>query len=119
MQITFLPSDNTQIAVIVSNDTIMTTAEDAAELLMNCYYQGADGLIVHAHNLPAAFFDLKTKLAGDILQKFSTYQGRLAIIGDFSKYDSQSLRDFIYESNKGRRINFVSTMEQAEAVLAK
>lgn len=119
MQINFIPSGDTQIALIESNDTIMNTAEDAAELLMNCYYQGADGLIVQAHNLPAAFFDLKTKLAGDILQKFSTYQSRLAIIGDFSKYESQSLQDFIYESNKGRRINFVSTMEQAEATLAK
>lgn len=95
----------------------MPTAEVAAELLMNCHYQGTDSLIVHEHNLPAEFFDLKTKLAGDILQKFSTYQGRLSIVGDFSKYEGRSLRDFIYESNKGRRINFVTTVEDAKAIL--
>jgi hypothetical protein len=117
MQINFIPSGDTHIALIVSDDIIMHTAEEAAELLMNCHYQGADSLIVHEHNLPAAFFDLKTRLAGDILQKFSTYQGRLAIIGDFSKYKSQSLRDFIYESNKDKRINFVGTQEEAIATL--
>lgn len=119
MQINFIPSNNTQIAMILSNDIIMHSAEEAAELLMNCQYQGADSLIVHEHNLPAAFFELKTKLAGDILQKFSTYRGRLAIIGNFSKYGSQSLRDFIYESNKGKRINFVATYEDAKAALGQ
>jgi len=51
------------------------------------------------------------------LQKFSTYNGRLAIIGDFSKYDSKSLKDFIFESNKGRRVNFVGTTDEARIVL--
>ncbi|MCW4470067.1 DUF4180 domain-containing protein [Flavobacterium sp. MFBS3-15] len=105
------------IAHLESND-ILHDAQEAAELLINCHYQGADSLIIREENLPPAFFDLKTGLAGDILQKFSTYSGRLAIIGDFSKYDSNSLRDFIYESNKGRRINFVSTFEEAVRVLS-
>ena len=115
MQITFLPS---QIALIVSNDTIITTTQDAVELLMNCQYQGADSIILHEHNLPLEFYDLSTQLAGDILQKFSTYGSRLAIVGDFSKYESKSLRDFIYESNKVRRINFVSTVEEAVNALS-
>jgi len=102
----------------LESDDIIHDAQEAAELLMNCRYQGADSLIIREENLPPAFFDLKTGVAGDILQKFSTYSGRLAIIGDFSKYDSKSLRDFIYESNKGRRINFVSDIDEAIAVLS-
>ena len=35
----------------------------------------------------------------------------LAIIGDFGKYESKSLNDFIFESNKGKQINFVTTIE--------
>jgi len=101
----------------LESDDILHDAQEAAELLMNCLYQGADSLIIREENLPAAFFDLKTGLAGDILQKFSTYSGRLAIIGDFSKYESKSLRDFMYESNKGRRINFVGSFEEAVKVL--
>ncbi|RDI13146.1 DUF4180 domain-containing protein [Flavobacterium sp. AG291] len=118
MQFTFHQTPTKKIAVILSQDIIFDNAEDAAELLMNCLYQDSDSIILYEYNLPPAFFDLKTKLAGDILQKFSTYNGRLAIIGDFSKYESKSLKDFIYESNKQGRINFVSTMEEAQAVLS-
>lgn len=119
MQITFLPAaNNQQIAHIASHDTIIETTQDAVELLMNCQYQGADSIILHEHNLPVEFFDLSTQLPGDILQKFSTYGSRLAIVGDFSKHESKSLRDFIYESNKGRKINFVSSVEEAVNALA-
>ena len=39
---------------------------------------------------------------------------KLAIIGDFSGYTSKPLRDFIYESNNGNHVFFVSS--EAEAV---
>jgi hypothetical protein len=119
MQLTFLQTPTQKITVVQSQDVVFHTAEDAAELLMNCRYNDSESIIVYEYNLPVDFFDLKTGLAGDILQKFSTYQGRLAIIGDFSKYESKSLKDFIYESNKQGRINFVGTIEEAEKALSK
>lgn len=68
-------------------------------------------MILHQKNITPAFFDLKTKLAGEILQKFTQYQMQLVIVGDFEKYQSNSLNDFIYESNKGKQINFVKHVE--------
>lgn len=47
------------------------------------------------------------------LQKFSTYDFKLAIIGDFSKHKSKSMQDFIRESNKGNRIYFVDDLASA------
>jgi len=41
----------------------------------------------------------------------------LAIIGDFAKYESKSLHDFIRESNKGNRIFFLSNIEDADRKL--
>lgn len=113
MQIDFIKAGAENIAIVQSQDIIFNNAEDAAELLMNCRYNDCEKMIINEANLPDEFFDLKTGLAGDILQKFSTYQGRLAIVGDFSKYESKSLKDFIYESNKQRRINFVNTLDAA------
>jgi hypothetical protein len=52
-------------------------------------------------------------MAGEILQKFSNYRMRLAIVGDFSEYKSKSLRDFIRESNRTGTINFVGTIDEA------
>jgi hypothetical protein len=52
-------------------------------------------------------------MAGEILQKFTNYRMRLAIVGDFSIFSSKSLQDFIYESNKGKQINFSDSVGNA------
>lgn len=99
-----------KIAEVVSEEIIINSVEDALDLVGNIYYQGFDKLVISEKNLTPDFFDLKNKLAGEILQKFSNYRVRLAIVGDFGKYESKSLRDFILESNKGKQINFVGIL---------
>jgi len=64
------------------------------------------------------FFNLKTALAGDILQLFVNYQIKVAIIDDFSEYQSGSLHDFIIECNRGRQVFFVSSMDEAAEYLS-
>ena len=64
------------------------------------------------------FFVLSTCLAGEILQKFINYGVRFAIYGDFSKYTSKPLKDFMYESNKGKDIYFQPTVKLAIKKLA-
>ena len=98
-----------KIAEIITNGIILSSTEDGLDLLGNLYYQGFDKIIIHEKNIIPDFFDLKTKIAGDILQKFAQYQMPLMIIGDFSRFNSKSLNDFIYESNKGDQINFVTS----------
>ncbi|GAB3703989.1 DUF4180 domain-containing protein [Spirosoma flavus] len=114
MQIELATIQGTTIAEVKSDDVLIQSTDDALDILANCAYQGADKIILHQRNLAPDFFDLKTRLAGDILQKFSTYRVRLAIVGDFSSYTSKSLRDFIFESNKGTQVNFVPTVEEAK-----
>jgi hypothetical protein len=48
-----------------------------------------------------------------ILQKFSNYNLKLAIIGDFTTVKSSNLNDFIRENNKRTSINFVSSIDEA------
>jgi|SRR5690606_176874 len=111
--------DATEIAEIISDKIIIQNTDDALDVLGNAYYQGFDKIIIHQKNITPAFFDLKNKMAGDILQKFSNYRVRLALLGDFSKITSQSLKDFIYESNKGKHVNFVASISEALSSLAK
>ena len=65
------------------------------------------------------FFVLSTGLAGEILQKFVNYGGRIAIYSDYSHYTSKPLKDFIYESNNGKDVFFVSSLEEAVEKLTK
>jgi hypothetical protein len=113
MQINIIDFNQHQIAEIVSDEIVITTEREALDILADAGYQGAGSLIIREQQLAPEFFDLKTRLAGDILQKFSNYRMRVAIIGDFYKYDSSSLQAFIRESNRGNLVFFVANREEA------
>lgn len=110
--------NDTKIAEIVSDVIIIKTNEDGLDLLGNLYYQDFNKIIVQEKNITTEFFDLKNGMAGEILQKFSTYRVGLAIVGDFSSYSSKSIKDFIYESNKKGHINFVNSLADALKALS-
>jgi len=113
MQITTHTKNNLQIAEVLSNHILIQTAEDGAQLLADLYYQGFDLIILKAEQLNPSFFDLKSGLAGEILQKCSNFRIRLSITGDFTLFNSSSLHDFIFESNKGKLVNFVDSTDEA------
>jgi hypothetical protein len=119
MNIRIAEVNGTTCATIESDTIEIKNTQDALDMLANCSYQGADRIIIRKENISPDFFDLKTGLAGDILQKFSNYRKYLAIVGDCSNYTSKSLRDFIYESNATGRILFVSTTDEALERLTK
>lgn len=111
--------NDSKIAEVIAEEVVIQNTEDALDLMGNIYYQGFDKMIIHQKDITAEFFDLKNKMAGDILQKFANYRIRLVIVGDYSKFTSQSLKDFIYESNKGKHVNFVRSTGDALSALAK
>lgn len=113
MEIKVHHTGSSRIAEVISDNLIIQSIEDGADLVGNLYYQDFGKVILYEKNICPDFFDLKTGIAGEILQKFSNYRIRLAIIGNFKKYESQSLRNFIFESNKGRQINFVDDLSTA------
>ena len=110
--------NDTKIAEVISADMVINNIEDGVDLLGSIYYQDFDKIIIHEKNITPDFFDLKNGIAGEILQKFSNYRVRLAIVGDFSKYNRKSVHDFIFESNKGKQISFVTSQSEAIKVLS-
>ena len=107
------------IAHVVPGEPIADagTALDAA---MSAKYEtGCDRLIFDKTAFAEPFFILSSGLAGEILQKFVNYRLKVAIVGDYSHYTSKPLHDFIRESNRGRDVFFVSTIEDAVELLAK
>ncbi len=110
------PNEQGQIAALTS-PTQQLNLDDFIDLIGNLKYQGIDKLIIYKTNLSPDFFDLKTKLAGDILQKFSNYNVRLAIIGQFKNLNSEALKQFIQESNTTGQILFLENINQAFTTL--
>ena len=77
-------------------------------------------LIGWAQRLGDAFFQLSTRVAGEAVQKFVNYGIRLAVVGDISAHvaASNALRDFVRESNRGRHVWFVDSLEELERRLS-
>jgi len=105
--------DNVKLAEVISDDLVIGNVQDGLDLLGTLYYDGFDGIILHAKNITPDFFDLRTGIAGELLQKYSNYRIRLAVVGDFSTFSSKSIRAFISESNKHGQIIFVGCKSDA------
>jgi hypothetical protein len=102
------------VALIQSDEIIITDAQSALDLMATVRHEvNCDRIAIPKSAVKEDFFVLSTGIAGEILQKFVTYQCKLAIFGDFSGYTSKPLRDFIYESNSGSQIFFVATEDEA------
>lgn len=111
---------NGMVAVVSSDDKVITDVDSALDLLMSAKYDaGTKYIVVDKKSVIEDFFVLSSGLAGEILQKYINYGGKIAIYGDYSRYTSKPLKDFIYESNKGRDIFFVATKDEAIQKLAQ
>ncbi|QDS35496.1 DUF4180 domain-containing protein [Brevibacillus brevis] len=114
MNITKVEAGGKNIAIVSGSEVLIGDVQSALDLIATVHYQAdSDRIILNKSLLNESFFDLKTRLAGEILQKFINYRVKIAIVGDFSVYTSKSLKDFIYESNNGNDIFFLPTEEQA------
>jgi hypothetical protein len=102
-------NDN-EIAIVSSDEVCISDVQSALDLIMSVNYETKSrSIVINKDAVTPDFFVLSTRIAGEILQKFINYRFKLAIVGDFSGYTSKPLKDFIYESNNGRDIFFVST----------
>lgn len=106
------------IVAITDKTTQINDTQDVLDAIVSAQYSDQCGaMIFYKESLPERFFDLKSGFAGEVLQKFSNYRTKLAIVGDFSGYTSKSLRDFIYECNKGNLVFFKADIESAVSAL--
>jgi len=119
MQFDFHILNDNIIAVLNSKSIVIQSVNDALDLLANANAHESNKIIIKRSNVIDDFFELKTRLAGEILQKFVNYNFYLAIVGNFSEYSSKNFKDFIYESNRTGRILFVPTLEEAINKLSK
>lgn len=102
------------VVFISCEELAITDAQSVLDFIATVRYETeCERIIVDKSAVAEDFFRLSTGLAGEILQKFVNYHTKLAIVGDFSKYTSKPLQDFIYESNKGKDFFFVGTAQEA------
>jgi len=108
MNVRIIENETSKIAVIESSEILINNTQDALDLIADInHLYDCNKMILSESSITKGFFDLKTGIAGEILQKFTNYNMKVAIVGSFESYLSESLRDFIFESNKGSLVFFL------------
>ena len=108
-----------KIVTIHSSEVLLAGVPSALDFIMTVRHTcDCDRIALEKSALPEDFFILSTCLAGEMLQKIINYGVRLAIFGDFSRYTSKPLKDFIYECNHGKDIFFLANEKEAIEKLA-
>jgi len=110
--------NDSKVAIVDSSELLIQNVQDALDLMASIQYNhDSYKIVIHQSNITEDFFELKTRLAGDILQKYVNYHIKLAVVGDFKVYNSKSLKDFIYECNQGEQVFFLEDERSAVQTL--
>jgi hypothetical protein len=98
----------------VADGAKLQTYSDAVELIGKTFENRATLIVIPVECLDNEFFQLKTRIAGELIQKFVQYRRRIAIVGDISRHlaESSALRAFVTESNRGKEVWFLSSLEE-------
>jgi len=94
-----------------SNGPLLGQESDVLDIIGETLGQHVELVVIPANRLAPDFFRLGTGLAGVMLQKFTNYNLRVAIVGDISAYTGKSgpLRDFVRESNRRGQVRFLAS----------
>lgn len=101
-------------------DTAVVDERGAVDLISQAVYDhDASWVALEADLLGDEFFDLRTGRAGAITQKFVQYGVGFAVVGDLADRlaESEPLRDWVRESNRGRSVVFVPELDELAARL--
>lgn len=106
------------VVVCNSGGAPIAGAQDALDVIGTAFSRAAVAA-VPVSRFDERFFDLRTGLAGEVMQKFVNYRIRLVVVGDLSKQVAASiaLRNLIAESNNGDHVWFVADLDELDARL--
>ncbi len=93
------------------------TPHAARDVIGDALTVGATTVVVPVERFDASFFDLRSGVAGDIVQAFVTYGLRLVVIGDLPPVASSSraFAAWVREVNRGEQTWFVASAAELEA----
>lgn len=98
-----IEKDGVWIVQLFEQGPLLSKGGDAIEWIRFASDCNAKVLVIPRARFPEAFFELRSGLAGELMQKFTTYRMHVAIIGDFSREiaESRSFASLVLESNRG------------------
>ncbi len=108
-------TEHPNILVAADSSIRLETAQDILDLIGACW--GMDGLILQESDLALSFFDLRTGLLGELFQKCTNYDLRLAMVLLEPASHGERFSELVHEHRAHKLIRFFAAMEEAKAWL--
>ncbi len=113
MEYQIVEKDNQKYVKLDHPGALIQSERDALELLSICAENGTNLLLIHGERLSDAFLQLKTGVAGAILQKFVLYHIKTVAVLDNSRIKGK-FAELISESNRGNTFRVYNNLDEAE-----
>lgn len=119
MNYQIVETDNKKYIELLSVNAPIHTERDALDLVSLCFENDIYLLMLHYDTLSEDFFKLKTRVAGDILQKLVNYGVKAAAVIPDEIVQKGRFREMALEVNKGQHFRMYESKEEAEKWLTK
>jgi hypothetical protein len=88
--------------------------DDALSIVAAGYEMNTNRVLLRDRQLPAQFFELQTRFAGEFIQKLVNYQITVACVFEDGRPSNHPFREYIGEAKRGRQ--FRSFTDEGEAI---
>jgi Domain of unknown function (DUF4180) len=108
--------EDPNILLVADSNIRLESAQDIPNLIGACW--GMDGLILHETDLASSFFDLRTGLLGELFQKCTNYDLRLAMVLLEPASRGERFGELVHEHRTHKLIRFFASMDAAKVWLS-
>jgi hypothetical protein len=100
--------------LVVDGAAPIVGARALGDVLTAAFEARATTIAIATGRLDPAFFELRSGVAGEIVQRFANYRLRLAVVGKLPGHAlaSRSFAGFVLEGNRGDGPWFAATLEE-------
>lgn len=109
-----IEKDNKRYIECASAERLLRTEKDALDLIAASFENDTPLMIIHEEALSEDFFNLRTGLAGAVLQKFMNYHIKVAAIISSEEKINDRFREMSLEANKGNDFRVYKNIAEAE-----
>ncbi|MGK2697540.1 DUF4180 domain-containing protein [Serratia surfactantfaciens] len=105
-----------RLVVFAEAGPVLKDENDVSLFIAPAFEHDAGMIALPVSRLDTTFFQLRSGIAGAVLQKFVNYRLRVALLGDITPWLAQSsaLQDFVREANRGEQVWFLPSLAELE-----
>lgn len=109
-----LEKNHQKYIAILSAEKPIASEQDALDIIAVCMENEISRVLIHAAALADDFFDLSSRLAGNILLKLGNYRVKTVVVLDDGQKLTEKFEEFMAETNRGTSFAVFRDKEDAE-----